>query len=417
MIKFTPFSKKQLRVLTWWCRGSSVSTKSGLICDGAVRSGKTLCMSLSFISWSFYAFSDTSFALCGKTISSLRRNVVTPLLPILKSLGFEVSDKVSKNILTIRRGNAENRFYLFGGRDESSAALIQGMTLGGVLFDEVALMPRSFVEQALARCSDEGSKFWFNCNPEHPYHWFYNEWIKKSNTKNMLYLHFTMDDNPSLSYEIKCRYKSLYSGAFYERFVEGKWVAADGLVYPMFSPDKHIKSAENFDKYYLSCDYGTVNPFSLGLWGRSEGKWYRIKEYYHSSRDRGVQLTDEEYYSELKALANGREITALIIDPSAASFIEVVKRHGEYRVIRADNDVLTGINSVCQALRNGDIFFFSDCVDTIREFSVYRWDNDIRRDAPKKENDHAMDDIRYFVQTVLAENEGDYAFSVAVERK
>ncbi len=417
MIKFTPFSKKQLRVLTWWCRGSSVSTKSGLICDGAVRSGKTLCMSLSFISWSFYAFSDTSFALCGKTISSLRRNVVTPLLPILKSLGFEVSDKVSKNILTIRRGNAENRFYLFGGRDESSAALIQGMTLGGVLFDEVALMPRSFVEQALARCSVEGSKFWFNCNPEHPYHWFYNEWIKKSNTKNMLYLHFTMDDNPSLSYEIKCRYKSLYSGAFYERFVEGKWVAADGLVYPMFSPDKHIKSAENFDKYYLSCDYGTVNPFSLGLWGRSEGKWYRIKEYYHSSRDRGVQLTDEEYYSELKALANGREITALIIDPSAASFIEVVKRHGEYRVIRADNDVLTGINSVCQALRNGDIFFFSDCVDTIREFSVYRWDNDIRRDAPKKENDHAMDDIRYFVQTVLAENEGDYAFSVAVERK
>ena len=417
MIKFTPFSKKQLRVLTWWCRGSSVSTKSGLICDGAVRSGKTLCMSLSFISWSFYAFSDTSFALCGKTISSLRRNVVTPLLPILKSLGFEVSDKVSKNILTIRRGNAENRFYLFGGRDESSAALIQGMTLGGVLFDEVALMPRSFVEQALARCSVEGSKFWFNCNPEHPYHWFYNEWIKKSNTKNMLYLHFTMDDNPSLSYEIKCRYKSLYSGAFYERFVEGKWVAADGLVYPMFSPDKHIKSAENFDKYYLSCDYGTVNPFSLGLWGRSEGKWYRIKEYYHSSRDRGVQLTDEEYYSELKALANGRELTALIIDPSAASFIEVVKRHGEYRVIRADNDVLTGINSVCQALRNGDIFFFSDCVDTIREFSVYRWDNDIRRDAPKKENDHAMDDIRYFVQTVLAENEGDYAFSVAVERK
>ncbi len=417
MIKFTPFSKKQLRVLTWWCRGSSVSTKSGLICDGAVRSGKTLCMSLSFISWSFYAFSDTSFALCGKTISSLRRNVVTPLLPILKSLGFEVCDKVSKNILTIRRGNAENRFYLFGGRDESSAALIQGMTLGGVLFDEVALMPRSFVEQALARCSVEGSKFWFNCNPEHPYHWFYNEWIKKSNTKNMLYLHFTMDDNPSLSYEIKCRYKSLYSGAFYERFVEGKWVAADGLVYPMFSPEKHIKSAESFDKYYLSCDYGTVNPFSLGLWGRSEGKWYRIKEYYHSSRDRGIQLTDEEYYSELKALANGREITALIIDPSAASFIEVVKRHGEYRVIRADNDVLTGINSVCQALRNGDIFFSSDCVDTIREFSVYRWDNDIRRDAPKKENDHAMDDIRYFVQTVLAENEGDYAFSVAVERK
>ena len=417
MNKFTPFSKKQLMVLNWWCRGSSLNGKNGIICDGAVRSGKTLCMSLSFIGWAFYGFNKTSFALCGKTISSLRRNVVVPLLPLLNSLGFEAEERISKNYIIIRRGNEENRFYLFGGRDESSASLIQGMTLGGVLFDEVALMPRSFVEQALARCSVEGSRFWFNCNPEHPYHWFYNEWIKKADVKNMLYLHFTMDDNPSLSNEIKCRYKSLYSGAFYERFIEGKWVAADGLVYPMFSPEKNVKRGGNFDKYYLSCDYGTVNPFSLGLWGRSGGRWYRIKEYYHSSRDRGIQLTDEEYYLELKALAGKRKITALVVDPSAASFIEVVKRHGEYTVIRADNDVLKGINRVCQALKDGEIFISPECTDSIREFSVYRWDNDIRRDAPKKENDHAMDDIRYFVQTVLGSGADDYSFSVAVERK
>lgn len=416
-MRFTDFSKKQLTVLNWWCRGNPLSTKNGIICDGAVRSGKTLSMSISFISWAFYAFNRTSFALCGKTIASLRRNVVTPIMPVLKALGFEVYEKVSRNYLVIRRGNAENRFYLFGGRDESSAALIQGMTLGGVLFDEVALMPRSFVEQALARCSLKGSRFWFNCNPEHPYHWFYNEWIKKSEIKNMLYLHFTMDDNPSLSDEIKSRYKSLYSGAFYERFVEGKWVAADGLVYPMFSADKHVKSAENFDQFYLSCDYGTVNPFSLGLWGRADGKWYRIKEFYHSSRDKGVQLTDEEYYARLKDLAAGRKIEALVIDPSAASFIEVVKRHGEYTVIRADNDVLSGINRVCQALKDGEIFISPECVDTIREFSVYRWDNDIRRDAPKKENDHAMDDIRYFVQTVINRSGEDFSFSFALERK
>lgn len=417
MIKFTPFSKKQLTVLTWWCRGSPNSEKNGIICDGSVRSGKTLCMSLSFISWAFYCFNNTSFALCGKTISSLRRNAVTPLIPVLKALGFEVSEKISRNYLVIRRGNAENRFYLFGGRDESSAALIQGMTLGGVLFDEVALMPRSFVEQALARCSVEGSKFWFNCNPEHPYHWFYNEWIKKSEIKNMLYLHFTMDDNPSLSAKMKSRYKSLYSGAFYERFIEGKWVAADGLVYPMFSPDKNVRRAEGFSRYYLSCDYGTVNPFSLGLWGESGGRWYRINEFYHSSRDKGVQLTDEEYYAELKSLAENRKIEALIIDPSAASFIEVVKRHGEYTVIKADNDVLKGINRVCQALRDGEIFIFPECADTIREFSVYRWDDSPSRDAPKKENDHAMDDIRYFVQTVLGSGAQDCSFSVAVERK
>lgn len=416
MVKFFPFSQKQLQTLNWWCKGSKYGTKNGIICDGAVRSGKTLCMLLSFVFWAFYAFNDTSFALCGKTISSLRRNVVTPMIPMLKSLGFNVTEKISKNMLEIQRGSVKNRFYIFGGRDESSAALIQGMTLGGVLFDEVALMPRSFVEQALARCSLEGSKFWFNCNPEHPFHWFYNEWIKKSDEKNMLYLHFTMDDNPSLSPKIKSRYQKLYTGAFYERFIEGKWVAADGLVYPMFSAERHIKTANSFSEYYLSCDYGTVNPFSLGLWGKGNDGWYRINEYYHSSRNKGVQLTDEEYYGHLKELAGDKTITALIVDPSAASFIETVRRHGEFTVIKADNDVVTGINRVCTALRQNEIFISPVCTDAIREFSIYRWDNDIKRDAPKKENDHAMDDIRYFVNTVLNADKEDYSFSVAVER-
>lgn len=416
MVKFFPFSQKQLQTLNWWCAGSKYSAKNGIICDGAVRSGKTLCMSLSFVFWAFYAFNDTSFALCGKTISSLRRNVVTPMIPMLKSLGFNVTEKISKNMLEIQRGSVKNRFYIFGGRDESSASLIQGMTLGGVLFDEVALMPRSFVEQALARCSLEGSRFWFNCNPEHPFHWFYNEWIKKADEKNMLYLHFTMDDNPSLSPKIKSRYQKLYTGAFYERFVEGKWVAADGLVYPMFSPEKHIKTADSFSEYYLSCDYGTVNPFSLGLWGKGDDGWYRVNEYYHSSREKGVQLTDEEYYGHLKELVGDKSITALIVDPSAASFIETVRRHGEFTVIKAENDVLNGINRVCMALKQNEIFISPVCTDAIREFSIYRWDNDIKRDAPKKENDHAMDDIRYFVNTVLDMRNDDCAFSVAVER-
>ena len=179
MNKFVPFSPKQLAVLNWWCKSSKMKNKNGIICDGAVRSGKTLCMSLSFICWAFYSFTDTSFALCGKTIASLRRNVVTPLLPVLTELGFICNYKISRNYLEITRQNVTNRFYLFGGRDESSASLIQGMTLGGIMLDEAALMPRSFVEQALARCSLENAKYFFNCNPEHPYHWFYMEWIKK----------------------------------------------------------------------------------------------------------------------------------------------------------------------------------------------------------------------------------------------
>ncbi len=419
MTKFIPFSQKQLLVLNWWCKNSSLKDKNGIICDGAVRSGKTLCMSISFICWAFYTFSNTSFALCGKTIASLRRNVVTPLLPVLSDLGFKCEFKISRNYIEIAKGDNVNRFYLFGGRDESSASLIQGMTLGGVLLDEVALMPRSFVEQALARCSLENARYFFNCNPEHPYHWFYINWIKKYKEKNMLYVHFTMNDNPSLSDAVKNRYKSLYSGVFYERFIEGKWVTADGLVYPMFNHSIHIRQCETpISEYYLSCDYGTVNPFSLGLWGKGGDGWYRLDEYYHSSRDKGIQLTDKEYYQELLRLAGDREIKALIIDPSAASFIQTVKRNNRYRVIKADNDVLKGINQVCQALKNNEIFISPHCTDTIREFSLYQWDNGIKKDAPKKENDHAMDDIRYFVSTVLkAQEETNDFISFAIERK
>ena len=227
---YETFSRKQLKVLNWWCDTSRDCDKMALICDGAVRSGKTSCMSLSFVAWAQRSFTEKYFAFCGKTIRSLRRNLVTPLIPILKQLGFSCKLHFSENYFDVIGGGSKNRFYLFGGKDESSCALIQGITLAGVFFDEVALMPRSFVEQALARCSVEKAKFWFNCNPEGPEHWFYKEWILKSHQKDALYLHFTMNDNPSLSTTVKNRYEKLYSGTFYERFVLGKWVACEGLI-------------------------------------------------------------------------------------------------------------------------------------------------------------------------------------------
>ncbi|MDR1927955.1 MAG: terminase family protein, partial [Oscillospiraceae bacterium] len=184
-----------MRVLHWWYPSSAWSGCDGIICDGAVRSGKTMCMSLSFVAWSFFAFRDCDFAICGKTVTSLRRTIITSLLPQLRELGFCCEEKISRNLVEISFGGMRNRFHLFGGKDEGSAALIQGMTLGGILLDEVALMPRSFVEQAVARCSLEGSKLWFNCNPEFPQHWFYTQWVQRAEEKNCLYLHFTMEDN------------------------------------------------------------------------------------------------------------------------------------------------------------------------------------------------------------------------------
>ncbi|MEG2295185.1 MAG: PBSX family phage terminase large subunit, partial [Oscillospiraceae bacterium] len=303
MNKFTSFSKKQLTVLSFW--RSDKHDYQSIICDGAVRSGKTVSMSISFILWSMFYFNNCSFAICGKTITSARRNIIIPLLPLLKDMGFTYKDILSRNYIDIIYRGHTNRFYIFGGKDESSASSIQGMTLGGILFDEVALMPRSFVEQALARCSITGSKFWFNCNPEHPHHWFYLEWIQKAKQKNVLYLHFTMNDNPSLCPTVRKRYQTLYSGAFYDRFVLGKWVAVAGVIYCGFKPDTHIIDTlpSSFSEYYISCDYGTVNPTSMGLWGKCGEVWYRIREYYYDSKLMGEQKTDQQYYQSLLSLA------------------------------------------------------------------------------------------------------------------
>ncbi len=410
---FKPFSLKQLQVLTWWCGNSQHKDKDAVICDGAVRSGKTVCMGLSFISWAFYQFDQSDFALCGKTIRSLKRNVVSVIVPILTQLGFKCVEKVSANILEVSYGKVSNRFYLFGGKDESSAALIQGMTLSGVLFDEVALMPKSFVEQALARCSVNGSKFWFNCNPEYPGHWFRQEWILAKEQKNALYLHFKMEDNPSLSSKMLERYKKLYTGTFYKRYIDGQWVSALGVVYAFMSNDDMYCDVPNkkFTSYVVSCDYGTVNPASFGLWAEYDNVWYRIDEYYYNSRKEGFQKTDEEHYKSLCNLISSRKVQCVIVDPSAASFIETIKRHGEFNVISAKNNVVDGIRKVSTALKQGDIKICRNCVDSVREFSLYRWADGESVDAPIKENDHAMDDIRYFVATYLNKNDNVFAFA------
>ena len=410
-------SERQLEVMSWWCEDSKEKSRDAVICDGAVRSGKTFVMGISFIAWAFYRFNDSTFAICSKTIRSARRNVVSPILSVLKSLGFGVEDKISSNLLIVTYGRKVNRFYLFGGKDEASASLIQGMTLSGVLLDEVALMPRSFVEQALARCSVSGSKFWFNCNPEYPAHWFYQEWIKKAEEKNALYLHFTMKDNPSLSKETVRRYERLYSGTFYRRFIKGEWVELEGAVYPfMASEDAFWEKPEPpFEDYCVSCDYGTVNPASFGLWGKKGEVWYRIDEYYYSSKREGAQRTDEEHYEALIRLIGTRRVSRVVVDPSAASFIELIKRRGRLYVIPARNSVTDGVRQVSAALKAGSIRICKNCVDSVREFSLYRWALK-GEDVPVKENDHAMDDIRYFVTTIL--NSGsDTGFVFAADRR
>lgn len=410
------FSPKQLRLLNWW-REPAGRELDGVICDGAVRSGKTMAMTCSFIMWAMASFSGASFAVCGKTISSVRRNIVDQIMRVCRIMHFGVNFKRSENKIIITMSDRQNSFYLFGGKDEGSAALIQGMTLGGVLFDETALMPRSFVEQAAARCSLAGAKLWFNCNPAGSGHWFKREWIDRAEEKRMLLMHFTMRDNPSLEERVIERYERLYSGAFYERFILGRWCDVSGLIYPMFSSKDHVVDSlpDSFERYLVSCDYGTVNPSSFGLWGESGGVWYRISEYYYDSRREGRQRTDEEHYAGLERLIGQRQIDYILCDPSAASFIACIRAHGKFKVRRADNEVLSGIRRVADMLTSGRLKFHSGCKDCIREFSLYSWDEGCAADKPIKENDHAMDDLRYLVNDVVKSGGGFFVMAMARE--
>ena len=410
------FSSKQRTVLTWWMPGSQTASFEAIVCDGAVRSGKTMAMGMGFFLWAMICFHAQRFGICGKTIQSLRRNVLSEVLPRLQRLGMTFKEKRSENLLTVRFRGHENHFYIFGGRDESSASLIQGITFAGILMDEVALMPRSFVDQACARCSVQGSRLWFNCNPAGPTHWFYKSWIQEAAQRNCLRLHFTMADNPSLSPQIRARYERLYTGVFYRRYILGQWAQAEGRVYDFFEPEM-VKAVPGgaFEKWYVSCDYGTVNPTSMGLWGLQGGIWYRVDEFYFDSRQAQHQMTDDEYAAALEKLAGGRPIAAVIVDPSAASFIEVLRRKG-WRVMKAKNEVLSGIRLTSDALKSGKIVICAGCSDCIREMDEYVWDLSCGAgDRVKKEHDHAMDDMRYFVSTVLGKKECGF-IACAVER-
>ena len=394
-MKIEKISEKQLQILDF-----VVSDGLYLICDGAVRSGKTVFMSSAFIIWAMEHYDRTNFAICGKTVQSAERNVLKPLQEN-ESLPYTMTYKVSTKVLTVRCGAKENYFYIFGGKDESSYMLIQGITLAGILFDEVALMPRSFVEQALSRAiSYEHPKYWFNCNPESPNHYFYKEWIENPK-EGTTHLHFLLEDNPILSQQMIERTKAMYSGVFYDRYIRGLWVIAEGIIYPMFGKETITPTVERkYSRYVISMDYGIQNPTAMLLWGFCDGVWYQVDEFYHSGRETNVQKTDQEYYEDLERLAGERYIDYLIIDPSATSFIALVKQKRRFRVKKAVNDVINGIQNTALAIQQGKIKVNDCCKRTINEYGLYSWDQKATEDRPIKDNDHAMDATRYFVNTM-----------------
>lgn len=402
-------SENQLKILAF-----PYSSYDALICDGAVRSGKTSLMMVAFVDWAMREFSGQRFGVCGKTVDSAGKNIIIPYTMMdYAQKRYIIRWRRSDKIMEVRRGKRVNIFEVFGGKDEASAALIQGRTLAGVLLDEVALMPRSFVEQALARCSVEGAKLWFSCNPKGPKHWFYQEWIQNAREHNALRLHFAMTDNPSLSEKTLEQYRTRFTGVFYDWYVLGQWVDPTGLVYQNFSEEAHTTDKTPWldgngntrpgTQYYISVDYGILNPFSAGLWSVYKGVAYRWREYYHDGRKNG-QRTDEEHYEAMERLAGDLPIELMVVDPSASSFITTVNRHGRFAVAKAVNDVMPGIATVSSLLAAGRLKIGTACRSCIGEFGLYAWDadnDDVLKEEVVKENDHAMDDTRYFCHTIL----------------
>ena len=408
--RFESISDKQLEIFTWWINNPNAN---GIIADGAIRSGKTVSMSFSFIIWAMETFDNENFGMCGKTVGSFRRNVFSPLKNMIAGQpGMIITERRTENLFIIDYKGKTNTFYIFGGRDERSQDLVQGVTLAGVFFDEVALMPESFVNQATGRCSVAGSKYWFNCNPAGPNHWFKVNWIDKQEEKKIIYLHFTMDDNPSLTEEIKERYRTQYTGVFFKRYILGLWVIAEGLVYTMFSREKHVTNKDfKYDPYnrdhrryrfFIAIDYGTVNPFAalLAKYDPVNHDVEIVDEVYFAGRE-GKRADNEAYYKMIDKLADGYPIETIIIDPSAASMIETIKKYGKYLVKAANNDVLNGIQEVTKYLNLNLLKVNAKCKGLLMEFESYSWDEKSGEDKVIKENDHALDSLRYLLYTEI----------------
>lgn len=415
LFKFSSFSPRQKLVLSWWHPDSPYHDYDGIIADGAIRSGKTLSMSLSFVMWAMATFNGQQFAMCGKTIGSLRRNVINDLKRMLISRGYGVQDRHGDNLLIVKRGTVANNFYMFGGRDESSQDLIQGITLAGIFLDEVVLMPESFVNQATGRCSVAGSKMFFNCNPDNRRHFFKLNWINKCHNKKLLYLHFTMDDNWSLTENIKERYRSMYAGMFYRRFILGEWVSADGIIYDMWSDDnlfdddsaewkKVVHSRFAGCTHYVAMDYGTTNPMVF-LNAYDDGKTFWIfDEYYHDSKRMQKQKTDSQYADDFDAFIKRDRNVKIILDPSAESFRVELRNRG-YHVTGADNEVLNGIHVTSTMIQKRAVRVHrKNCQNLIREIEGYVWDDKAAQrgeEKPVKADDHAMDAMRYLLKTTV----------------
>ena len=405
--QFRPFSRRQLQLLHWWRPGSGHEHQRYVLADGAIRSGKTVAMILSFFLWSQACHTDREFIIAGVTTGALKRNVLLPLFSMLEAFSVPYSWKRADGVVTV----GSNRYHLFGADKENAQDKLQGMTAAGAYADEAALFPRSFIDQMIGRCSVAGSRIFMNCNPNGAYHYIKTDFIDRADEIGLYRLHFTMDDNLTLSPEIRESYARSFAGVFYRQYILGEWVSAEGAVYSMwddrentFSLEEEGERDEPFEgmRRWCAVDYGTANP-CVFLDVRDDGRTYWImNEYYWDSAARRRQKTDAEYAEDLAEFLGGDRNVRIVVDPSAAS-LKAELRNRNFRLLDAKNDVREGIATTAVLIAGRRVRAErSRCPSLQKEIHGYLWDARAAargEERPVKEHDHAMDALRYLCHT------------------
>ena len=370
--------------------------------EGSVSSGKTW---ISLVMWAFWVKTmpnnpDTLYLMSARSLTTLKRNCLLLLQALVGESNFTFSINSKEGRLFGRR------IVLEGANDSQAEAKIRGMTLQGAYCDELTKMQEDFFTMLLSRLRMPGAKLIATTNPDAPGHWLKVNYIDRMNELDFLDVRFLIDDNTTLPNDYVDSIKREYTGVFYQRFILGEWTLAEGLIYPMYADAIQAPPKGTPEQYVLSIDYGTQNPFAALLWARYEHDrtWYAIREYYYSGRTTGIQKTDNDYADDMDMFTAGigNEYAKLktIIDPSAASFIALLRRRGKYHVVPADNAVLDGIRDTAVCLQNGNIKISPTCVNWKMEAQGYIWADSEAADIPVKENDHLMDSTRYIVKTM-----------------
>lgn len=380
----TGFSEKQLEYF-------KNATHRWNFKEGAVRSGKTY--------GDYYVIPkrirarvglDGLAFIFGVSKGTIERNILEPM----RNLWGEayVGDIRSDNTATI----FGEQVYCLGCEKVSQVSKIRGTSIKYAYGDEVAEWNPDVFQLIKSRLDKEYSVFDGALNPDSPLHWL-KEFLDSD--ADIYRQHYTIFDNPFLPPSFVHELCKEYEGTvFYDRYILGEWTLAEGLVYPGY--DNTVPTVERkYSRFIVSMDYGIQNATAMILWGYYNGVWYAVREYYHSGRETGEQKTDEQYYEELERLVRGVTVDHIVIDPSAASFIALIRQKGRYKVRSAVNDVIPGIQHTAACLTSGIIQFNDICERVLQEFGLYSWDDKAPEDRPIKENDHGMDAVRYFVET------------------